>query len=658
MSLHRQLVLMITGLLLALLAGIGYLSVHNSRNYLEYQMHHHAQDTATSLGLSLSRPLAEDDLALVQTMVDAIFDNGEFTEIVLRNPDGDVITSRRTSSPPHLVPMWFVNWLEINPMPGISEISENWRQVGEVRVYSDQNVAIRNLWQATRQTFWLFLMVGAVGWVLILMIVRTVLAPLRRLEKQAEAICNRDFSGQQPLPKTRELRRVVQAINRMTRQLKELFDEQVTQIEQVRNQAYVDPVTGLGNGRFFNAQLQARIDSAEDPFSGSLIRLEVQGMSEYNDHYGHDAGNLMMRRIGQQWKEALGVVDGHCVARVTGSRFAALLPHQTLGQTQSLVEQALRRIQRLDGVDAGGSGVQLFVGFSVCKIGSDPKLLEAQAAAALARSLSYRNGHVEVYDETAHGDAMMPGLAGVSDWEALLEQVIEQRQVVLHYQPVLSCHNHSVMHYEALARVKVEDRLVTAGLFIPLVERFDMVVRFDRMIVEQIIANLKEQLRHEQPVPVAINLSSYSVRDEGFERWLLETVSAYPQVAPFLIFEVPEITVRIAHGKLRRLAVGLQAQGAKMTIDHFGTTNSSFGYLSGLPLYSIKVDSSYIRDIEHNLDHQFFVQSLVRIAHSRQIRVTAEMVEQEPQWSLLKRFQLDGAQGYFLGQPESRQRAA
>lgn len=657
MSLHRQMILLITGLLLVLLAGICYLSVRNSRDYLEMQMHSHAQDTATSLGLSLSKPLGEDDLAMVQTMVDAIFDRGDFVEIIVRNPDGDVITRRTMTTPPHLVPMWFVNWLEINPMPGISEITQSWRRVGEVRVFSDKDAANRNLWVAAKQAFWLFLVVGGISWLVILMIVRAVLTPLRTLEKQAELICNKDFSGQQPLPKTRELKRVVQAINRMTRQLKVLFDEQVAQIEQVRNQAYVDSITGLGNGRFFNAQLQARLGSPEEPFSGVLVRLQIKGMADYNEHFGHDAGNLVLRRIGQVWQQAMEVVEGHCVARVTGTRFAALLPHQSVDQVVSLVEGALTRIQRLDGLNLGGSSVKLFAGLSVCKVGNDPKLLEAQAAAALERAQSFQSGHVEVYDEAAHGDALAPNMPGISNWAAFLEDVIEKKKVVLHYQPVISCVDQSLMHHEVLARVAVDGKLVTAGHFIPLVERFEMVTRFDRMIIELLIKQLKEQQGGNR-VPLAVNLSSHSVREEDFDTWLLATLKRVPEVAPYLIFEVPEITVRTAHGKLRRLAMGLKELGAKLTIDHFGTTNSSFGYLSGLQLYSIKVDSSYIRDIEDNLDHQFFVQSLVRIAHSRQILLTAEMVEVEAQWNLLRKFQLDGAQGYFLGQPQPGREAA
>lgn len=655
MSLHRQLVLLITGLLLVLLAGICYVSVQNSRTFLEMQMHTHAQDTATSLGLAAGKALAENDLVLVQSMVDAIFDRGDFRAITLRNPEGEVVVSRHAESPPHLVPNWFVHWLKIDPMAGVSELSHDWQRVGELRIHSDRNRAIRNLWSAARQAVSVFLLVGIVSWVVILLIVRALLRPLRDLEKQADAICNKDFTSQLPLPKTREIKRVVQGINRMTRQLKILFDEQVAQIEQVRIQAYVDSVSGLGNGRFFNAQLETRLNSIEEPFAGVLVRLQVKGLGEYNEHYGHDAGNLLLRRIGQAWRESLEVVEGHCVARVAGARFAALLPNLSREAAEQHIRTALQKIRGLDVLNLGGVTVQIHAGMSHCLPGQDARLLEAKASAALERAFSFHSGHLECYSETDHGAALVPALPGIDNWSAFLRDVIDRRNIVLYYQPVLSCVDQRLMHYEVLARIEVNGKLITAGHFIPVVERFALMVDFDKMMISLLIEQLKSQGKR---TPLAVNLSSHSVRSDGFDDWLLATLQANRDIAPYLIFEVPELTVRIAHGKLRRLANGFNAVGAKLTIDHFGTTNSSFGYLSGLPLYSIKIDHSYIRDIEHNLDHQFFVQSLVRIAHSRQILLTAEMVEGAEQWNLLRRFQLDGAQGYFLGQPQAERLAA
>jgi len=656
-TLQRQLLILLAVLLTGLLVGILALTISNSRHYFQQQLHTHAQDTATSLSLSLQSGVGTKDMALVDSMVDAIFDRGYYRDLSIRGVEGNLILSRHMDPPPHRVPSWFINWLSLKPLPGVAEITYDWKIVGKLRVLSDTDGAYRELWTGARQAFYLFLSAGVVSWLVLLVTLRKLFRPLADLEKQALAICHKDFSSQQPLPKTRELRRVVQAMNRMTKQLKVLFDEQVAQIEQVRNQAYVDSVSGLGNGRFFNAQLQARIHSPEEPYVGGLARMQVKGMLSYNERVGRDDGNRILKRVGNIWQKAMADVEGSCVARVSGARFAALLPHIERDVAELIVEQVLNDIRALDEVCQGGSGLEIYGGMSYCQVGEDARLMEAQADIALQKAQNTKGGNFEFFDEEVHGDPLSPKLAQVDNWEQFLSDIIDRKEVEFHYQPVLSCVDQSLMHYEALARIRVDGELLNAGIFIPLVERFDLEEAFDKLTVSALIKRLTD-LDDNKRAALAINLSSHSVRNEAFVDWLIDRVSAHQNIASYLIFEVPELTVRTAHGKLKRLAVGLKKVGAKLSIDHFGTTNSSFGYLSGLPLYSIKVDHSYIRDIQDNLDHQFFVQSLVRIAHSRNILLTAEMVEHQEQWDLLRSFQLDGAQGYYLGEPRSPDLAA
>ncbi|MCG8315846.1 MAG: EAL domain-containing protein [Pseudomonadales bacterium] len=657
MTLKRQLFILLTLLLLLLLMGIFAVTVNHARDYLQQQMHVHAQDTSTSLGLSIAPALGAKDIAMVETMVDAIFDRGYYRELTLRGPQGELLVSRHLSPPPRRVPQWFINWLSIEPVPGVSEVSHDWQIIGKLRIMSDRDQAYRQLWRSASQTFFIFLAVGVIAWVALVFILRSVFRPLEELEHQAEAICQKDFSVQQPLPKTRELRRVVQAMNRMTRQLKVLFDEQVVQIEQVRNQAYVDSVSGLGNGRFFSAQLDARVHSTEEPFNGALARVQVSGLLEYNEEFGKTAGDELLKAVGKQWRLAMEDVEGHCVARVSGARFAALLPNIEIDAAKKKVRDSLRRICELPVFQSGGTSLSVSVGMSFCNIGGDPRLLEVQANSALTEARQQGGDLFVVFDEATHGDPLSPKLSQVDDWEAHLKSIINQKQVTFEFQPILSCVDQSVMHYEALARIEVKGEMLNAGLFLPLVERYGLEESFDQMIVRAVIETLETQAVSERR-PIAVNIAPHSIRSDDFIDWLITKVGHHGSVSGLLIFEVPEVAVRLSHGKLRRLADGLKAAGAKLSIDHFGTTNSSFGYLSGLPLYSIKVDQSYIRDIRDNLDNQFFVQSLVRIAHSRNILLTAEMVEQEVQWNLLRSFQLDGAQGYYLGKPTKSLQAA
>lgn len=656
MTLHRQLVVLVSFLWVTLLTGVFWLSVHNARDILERQLHVHAQDTANSLGLSIARPLGSGDMALVDSMIGAIYDSGYYREITLRNAEGKLLLAQQLDPVPRNVPTWFVQALSIAPTPGLSEVSHEWRMVGKLTVLPDTDYAYAELWKSTHRALWLFLVVGAFSLVLLWAIVRAALRPLRALEEQAEAICHRDFTGQQPLPRTRELRRVVQAMNRMTRQLKTLFDEQVAQIEQVRNQAYVDSITGLGNGRFFNAQLQARLDSLEEPFVGALIKLEISGMGHYNQHFGHEAGNWLLKQAGKLWRQHVDGVDNAVFARVTGARFAALLPHVERERTLSILQGFIDALTTQEPFLQTQTPLAVHAGVSMCQLGYNlhamkPAALEQQADTALQKALvETAERRVQVFDPTTERDTLSENISGIEDWESFLREIIDQRRIVFHYQPVVSCVDQSLLHYEVLARIRLKDQVLAAGVFMPLVERYRLVQAFDQAIVSTLVEQMLKKAV-EQRIVIAINLSSHSVREEQFVDWLLEYLGNHLEAARFLIFEVPEVTVRTAHGRLKTLADGLKRLGAKLAIDHFGSTNSSFGYLSGLPLYSIKVDHSYIRDIGENLDNQFFVQSLVRIAHSRQIILTAEMVENASQWELLRRFQLDGAQGYFLGKP-------
>ena len=302
-------------------------------------------------------------------------------------------------------------------------------------------------------------------------------------------------------------------------------------------------------------------------------------------------------------------------------------------------------------------GLQAFAGMSYCRLGESARALGAQAEKAVQQAKegqhrTPKDSFVEVFDEGVHGEPVLPQQPQVGSWEVFLKQLIENESIEFHFQPVCACENGKPFYYEALARIDVDGSLLNAGVFVPIIEQFHMEIDFDKLVIKQLMQYLKAQSNDNRHM-LSVNVSSHSVRDETFLDWLLVTVGESPELAPYLIFEVPELSIRSSHGKLKRLAEGLQGMGAKLTIDHFGTTNSSFGYLSGLPLFSIKIDHSYIRDIEVNREHQMFVQSLVSVARSRNILLTAEMVEAKSQWELLTSFQLDGAQGYYLGEPKA-----
>ena len=145
-----------------------------------------------------------------------------------------------------------------------------------------------------------------------------------------------------------------------------------------------------------------------------------------------------------------------------------------------------------------------------------------------------------------------------------------------------------------------------------------------------------------------------SVRSTEFIAWLSGYLGEHQQFANRLIIETSEYLVRTGAAQVRMLCDMLHRHGAKLSLDHFGIHSAAFGYLHSLPLDYLKVDQSFIRDIHLNSDNQFYVQSLVQIAHSCEITILAEGVENAQEWECLCHLGIDGGQGYFLGRPDSQ----
>lgn len=234
MTLLRQLILAILALLLLVFAGSVAISVANTRHYLDAQLQSHAQDAATSLGLSLSTSAAEDDRATMESMVDALFDSGYYRSIRIIDTGGAPLVERAQPVRFDDVPAWFVRLIPLNTPLGEAMLMSGWRQLGRVQVTSNPGYAYLELWRTTRGSVGLFALVAALAVALSVVGVNIILRPLRATEAQAAAIADREFPVQEHLPRTRELRRVVEAMNHMSRKVRQMLDEQIALGERLR----------------------------------------------------------------------------------------------------------------------------------------------------------------------------------------------------------------------------------------------------------------------------------------------------------------------------------------------------------------------------------------------------------------------------------------
>ena len=647
MTLSRQLTLLIAALVALLFLGTFSISVLNTRAYLEQQLASHAQDAATSLGLSATSHFASDDRALVTSMVNAMFHRGDYLMIRLETLQGEAWIERTTDRLTDTVPGWFVRAFALSPPERSATMMSGWRQMGRVRVVSHPGLAYEKLWQTTRQTLSLFLLVALLVLLSALFGLRLLLRPIKAIEAQAEAICNREYVTSDRPPFTLEFRRVVEAMDRLSEKVGRMLGEAEGVATRLRQQAYQDPVTGLANRRQFMEVLEHRVNDPELFGSGAVLLVQLRDVKAFNLAHGYTAGDRLLADAAQRLAAAVADLPHTTVAHLSGGDFGLLIegisPPQLEQRAARLAEAVAGLCNRfpLESSDVGHVGAVPYAGQTATELLADADLAlrEAQAAGANA----WRIQRV--------GQSRTPPRAS-STWRALIEQALDRGLFDILRQPVVTGGEGALLHDEVFLRLRDPDNLnqdIAAAVFMPMAESVGLAPRVDRAVVSRVMQLFDAG---EFEGRVAVNLSPHSLVQDAFVEWLVETLNQRPEFAGRLVLEFPEYGVSSNVGPLEDLIGRLAGLGVGFSLDHFGKGFSSFAYLHSVKLDYLKIDGSFIRHLDSRDDSHFFIKTVVDIAHGLDMQVIAESVEHAPVWTLLQGLGVDGGRGYLFGRPE------
>ncbi len=644
MTLRMQLVLTITALFLVLFAGVAVISVNNTRHYLDEQLSSLAQDTATSLGLSLSPHMKKNDLPMMRSMVSAIFDRGYYREIDMISIHGEPMIRMENPVKVHGVPSWFVDLVPLETPEGEALVMSGWRQAATIHVWSHPGYAYQQLWKTSVDEFRLFLLLASVTLLAGFIALHFILRSLRKVEEQANAISSREYLVQEKLPWTRDLRRVVEVMNRMSIKVGEMFREQESLTEMFRAETLKDAVTGIGNRRFFDARMDHLVASSEEFYRGALFLISLGGFARFNEERGFAAGDELLAEFAKGLGAIAELFPGSVHARFSGANFVLLVPGmepegsgEAAGRITALIESAF------SGFEAEEYG---HVGISFFEKGMTSGELLAEAdlalhAAQAEEALGWRRfeGRLKRMEE----------VQGAIYWKNLLKSVLESGEILLHFQPVVSCIGSRVLHQEVLIRIARGEEIINAGLFLPMAEKMGVSVRLDRLVVEKTIGYLE---RYENS-RFAINLSIASVLDRHFCDWLFARLQGLDGKAARLRFELDEHDIVRHLEAVEAFVLGMKKTGCGFGADHCGRGFASFGYLATLKLDYLNIDGSYVRKLDNDLNSRFLVQAMTRIAHEVDVEVYAESVETESEREMLSGLYVNGCKGYLIGRPSA-----
>jgi diguanylate cyclase (GGDEF)-like protein/PAS domain S-box-containing protein len=408
--------------------------------------------------------------------------------------------------------------------------------------------------------------------------------------------------------------------------------------------AYYDGLTGLPNRAKLREQMEAIFDHAATPEPAALIFIDIDHFKDVNDTLGHSVGDSFLKEIANRIVDVVWDID--IVCRHGGDEFVIVLAGADAPRAQGVAETLLEKIGqpvRVEGVTLPASAS---IGISLCPAnGTDSATLMRNADTAMYRAKSEGRSTFRFFTSEMNRAAQDRLLLG-----ALLRDAVTQRQIRLAYQPQIVTATGEVAGVEALARwTHPALGPVPPGRFIPLAEDTGLIEEIGEYCLDEACAQLKRWDEAGLEVPhVAVNVSAIQFRNPDFATTVSKTVAAHGLAPNRLTVEMTESVMMdpIAVGNANRL----RDLGVTVSMDDFGTGYSSLSHLAKLPVSELKIDRSFMADLETNEAVQALVTAVIRIGETLKLRVVAEGVESVAQRRFLEALGCDVLQGYLFGE--------
>jgi EAL domain-containing protein (putative c-di-GMP-specific phosphodiesterase class I)/GGDEF domain-containing protein len=632
MSLYKQLWLAIALLLIAVFGVSSLVTTLSAKAYLEEQLSIKNADNATALALSLSQQGADD--VLLELTLSAQFDTGYYQMIELLNPKGLATIRRIDDSPNSGAPPWFVKMFPIEAEPGVAAIQSGWEQAGTLTVLSHSRFAYEELWQSTLRLIAVFFAACILAGILGSLVLKRILRPLSDIVHQAEEIKQRKFISIEE-PRTDEFKQLVNAMNSLSAHIKALLSKEAKRLQKWQQEANVDKITGVRNREPFLNELESLVISDDANASGALIIFRISDLSRLNQLYGRSAIDGFLRDIGKELNRTVLEQNGWAAGRLNGSDFGILAPREL--SANEIGNETQQRIYTI--VESHGLTDQCLVSAAATIYSHNEKRSEllTRIDGALTSAQREKSSRVSV---AYKGDiSIKPVREQMSEWREILEKsLVEERFSLLQY-PVLDTEE-KLIHFEAPVCLSWKQETLSAGKFLPWVNRLQLSSELDKCVVDLALQSARRFGR-----PTAINLTGAAISDKGFMSWLEQALTSQGDAAKHLSLEIPESLVFRNLPNFKRLCARAKRMDVHIGIEHVGHQLADLGQLHDVGLDYLKVDAAFIREIQNNSGNQTLISALCTLGHTIGVKVIAEGVHSQAEWDALKELGIDGATG-------------
>ena len=426
--------------------------------------------------------------------------------------------------------------------------------------------------------------------------------------------------------------------------------QDISERKQVENalehQALHDALTGLPNRVLARDRLdQAILLSRRQQSRVALLIIDLDHFKEVNDTFGHQAGDQLLRQVGERFTAELRETD--TVARLGGDEFAVVLSGTGVEGAQLVADKLLTRLERPFVVEGQALDVGASIGIAVFPEhadNADSMLRRADIAMYVAKR-SRRTHATYSRDHDEPGDSRLALMAQ-------LRHAINAEALTLHFQPIARMRDGRVERMEALVRWQRPGQgLVPPSDFIGFAEQTGLIQPLTQWVLSTALRECSNWNQSGLAVGVAVNISMRNLLDPQLTQTVTEILQASGALPDWLTLEITESTIMAESQRSMETLQQLRAAGTRLSIDDFGTGYSSLAYLHRLPVHEMKIDQSFIRGLTTDQTSGAIVRAAVDLGHKLKLAVVAEGIEDEATWLRARDYKIDYGQGYRLARP-------
>ncbi|MCO7225461.1 EAL domain-containing protein [Pleionea sp. CnH1-48] len=420
--------------------------------------------------------------------------------------------------------------------------------------------------------------------------------------------------------------------------------------ETIRQLAYFDPLTNLPNRRLYQDRIQQAINVADRHHEKvALLYFDLDNFKNINDLLGHDFGDLFLKHVAESL--ALSVRNSDTVARLGGDEFTVILGDiESVNDIVHVAENILHRLNTKTVIDGRDVVVNSSIGISLYPDDAeDAAQLMKHADMAMYYAKEQGRNNFQFFEKFLNEKAQKR-----IQLENRLREAIKNKEFILHYQPQFELKSGDLVGIEALVRWNDPERgMISPAEFIPLAEETSLIVSLGRWVIHYACAEFASMVERGFPkVKLAINISANQFRrkNELYDD-ILFALEQSKLPAHLLQLELTESILVEDIEETIRLLEDFKQQKITLAIDDFGTGYSSLSYLKKFPVDVIKIDRTFVRDIENDSNDRAIVRAMSAMAHELELKVLAEGVENLNQVEFLLQQQCDYTQGFYYSKP-------